>query len=81
VSTRIHVTQRDIDEGEPGSPESCPIARAIKRKLKTNNVRVGGYTATIEYERHHLPDEATNFIELFDDDRAEDVEPFVFVLG
>ncbi len=74
---RIHVNYRDIDDGEPGSPHRCPIALALKRKLKTTNVRVTG-GALIDGHRFSLPAKARDFISDFDEGR--DVEPLVFNL-
>lgn len=33
MKVRINVTQHDIDNGERREPMSCPIARAINRKV------------------------------------------------
>lgn len=76
--TRIHVTQRDIDEGEPENPNACPIARAITRKFKAENAYVTASAATIDGSYYPLPVEASDFVNDFD--AGYDVEPFVFVL-
>ena len=37
---RIKVTQRDIDEGVQGNSFHCPVARAVKRTFKAEEVWV-----------------------------------------
>ncbi len=39
---RLYVSKKDIKNGERGEATSCPIALALKRKFKTENVSVGG---------------------------------------
>ena len=74
----IHVTQEDIDNGVANSFESCPIAHALNRRLKTDNADVGPFSAVVDVRRkvgrYALPKAATNFIGFFDFDLP--VEPF-----
>jgi hypothetical protein len=46
--TKFRVTKRDISAGVVDDPFSCPIARAIKRKLQTEDVHVGDRDGYIE---------------------------------
>lgn len=82
----INVTQRDIDKGEQGNTQSCPIARAMKRKFKTDSVRVGVYVASMRSTKTNefgtkiidLPAAATRFIVDFDGVQVTPVAPFKF---
>jgi hypothetical protein len=75
----IQVTQEDIEGGVPRDGCLCPIARSIKRALKTGLVEVDTDRVQLYADaRVPLPDKAQVFISLFDDDRP--VEPFEFEL-
>lgn len=78
MSIRIHVTQRDIDEGVPGDINFCPVARAIKRKLKKDNVIVSTYGIRIDGLLKATPLDARTLIQAFD--FGKPVQPLVFVL-
>jgi hypothetical protein len=81
----IHVTQKLIDAGAPGSPCRCPIALAARKQLQVKNLYVTGDGLTVTVEdglgrskdvTTQLPPEARQFIHDFD--RGEPVEPFEF---
>lgn len=78
---KIQVTQDDIDKGEIENPNTCAIARAVKRE--THRRHVGIYEDNgIEIEKDHykMPWTKTirNFIDRFD--KGEKVRPFSFEL-
>ena len=71
VPVRVRVTDRDIDKGDMGQPRSCPIARAVKRVVKSGTaVYVGGDSLTIcnngKRYRKGLPEWAREFVGTFD---------------
>lgn len=80
----IKVTQDDIDKGQPYNCNRCPIALALMRELKINEVEVDGskadYIVTINNERIwygiELPQDAFNFVMRFDE--GENVGPIAF---
>jgi hypothetical protein len=84
VDMRVYVSQKDIDNGTPSDPTSCPIARAIKRRYpQLDYVLVEGESATLgddftDNETFWLPGIAIRFIEDFD--ARKPVEPFEFEL-
>lgn len=64
---RIKVTQYDIDNGEVGQPQSCPIALALNRMFPDNwEVSVGGDTISIDGICYGSM-EAFDFISRFDE--------------
>lgn len=74
----IRVTQEDIDNGERGNCELCPIAHAMSRELGCA-VDVSGPCAVVYIHgpvEIPLPQEARNFI--LDFDNVEPVQPFEF---
>lgn len=75
---RIQVTQEDIDQGEPGEPESCAVAKAIRRQLKPQHVQV---TDVIEINNSDFeaPPAVIEFIERYD--HGHRVQPFEFDLA
>lgn len=73
---RIFITQMDIDEGQRGVVELCPIAQAIRRQLPGSEPRVGYIGVTISGDRYGLPEHAGAFALAFDADEA--VMPFWF---
>lgn len=86
----IDVTQGDIDKGEQGRCQICPVALAAKRSIKFPVV-VDGDDIFI-YERcigvvvdrfktsAKLPKNARDFIKLFDQLGPRFVSPFSFAL-
>lgn len=78
----IEVTQEDIDRGIRESCTCCPIANAMKRILKPDDVRVRNKETWTSYRyvelTHLLPNEAAKFIRYFDN--GETVHPFTFEL-
>ena len=80
----VTVTQDHIDHGERQSGASCPIARAITRRMpQWTQVDVGEtmftfFPASGERDEAFLPEEACQFIARFDEGKP--VEPFAFTL-
>lgn len=78
---KINVTAEDIRLGKRGTPNSCPIARAIKRRLTNRDVWVSDSEVWVKvpFRRYvDLPKEARDFVKDFD--RSRDVKPFSFNL-
>ena len=74
---KIHVvvTATDIDRGLPDNPDSCPIARALRRSgYPYAQVR----PKTTESPYCVLPAAAQEFIKAFDGGGFDTVEPFEF---
>ena len=81
-TVRVEVTAEDIEEGQPNMCRACPVALAIRRATKAEEVFVIR-TATIYPPAGMsyvvaLPYEVITFIERFDLDAH--VEPFEFSL-
>jgi nitrate/TMAO reductase-like tetraheme cytochrome c subunit len=80
---KITVTQKDIDKGLKSSCYECPIAHALKRKVK-NKIRYGfavnadfiDLTKDNKWWIYALPKKAQTFIKRFDDGKP--VKPFTF---
>jgi len=75
----VEVTQDDIDHGERGRCQTCPIALALKRATG----EAWSVTDVIVYqvgrpEYAWLPARAEGFVHRFDD--CEQVKPFTFKL-
>ena len=77
---KIQVTQREIDDGEPGNAESCPVALAIMRTLDVDDVRVKYAEIWIEGQKFEAPLKVCGFVENFDDEDGDIPEPFEFDL-
>ena len=90
---KVNVSQKDIDKGERGSENSCPLALATRRAFNTHNVAVYYQTSEdedvrdlrirvdTEYYSHNEIDKyehCDNFIHWFDDALYTDCEPFKF---
>lgn len=64
------VTQHDIDSGTPKSPHHCPIANAIRTKLKCNSVLAylfGVFVYTdIEYIEYKPSHNVQEFMDSYD---------------
>ena len=73
---RIDVTQQDIDHGVPGNCRHCPIVLAAQR-AGLRDVKVNGESLFGNGHMTFLPDEALDFIYLFDKHR-ERTKPFSF---
>lgn len=80
---RIKISKKHIEKGEPGNPQSCPIACAILDRQYVDRVDVDGEYITIEDSNgghvYAMPARASNFVMKFDD--GEEVHPFSFKLG
>ena len=76
------MTKRDIKNGHIGEPESCPVARAMRRhKILAEAMVHAGYCeikGVVQYAEISLPAKASRFIERFD--KCEGVRPFEFTL-
>lgn len=93
---KIDVTAEDIELGKPSSACECPVARAIKREVKRNIVKVLPGAVWIDndnYTRRYrvtLPSVVTAFIYAFDslgghnldsrDRISRGLKPFTFEL-
>lgn len=80
----VQVTQRDIEEGKPCSPCSCPLALAIGRAFEQPGVSVGASWVGVRGTSYPLPARAIEFRQAFDTDMefARTIEmPFSFELG
>ena len=70
----VNVTKRDIENGAPSEPESCPIALAVRRKFPDRTIQVDtDELRVIDTGKKpskdlvgRLPRRARNFIEDFD---------------
>ena len=74
----IEVTAEDIKKGEQGNCWRCPIALALIRAFRTDDVAAPGPYARINHERLDLPNEVRRFIDDFDN--GDEVSPFTFEL-
>lgn len=82
MKVNVHVTQKDIDQGMPSSPFSCPVAKALRRQL--DDRRAAGMIAANAVRLYYgasirevlLPASAVEFIDHFD--RGDAVKPFGF---
>lgn len=83
----ITVTKTDIKKGKKESTTCCPIALAVKRKLKKpqliyvfrDEIRFGRQWGNNYDNDIDLPKSAVKFIDKFDD--GEKVKPFSFTLS
>jgi hypothetical protein len=73
---RIDVTQQDIEQGVPCDCRHCPISLAAER-AGLRNVKVTGESLFGNGHQAWLPDEALDFIYLFDKHR-ERAKPLSF---
>jgi hypothetical protein len=78
VGKTVKVEWKHIAKGEPGIPESCPIAHAIK-ELGARDVEVSE-TIRIGKQDYAMPRVADTFVSKFDDDRVE-AKPISFKIG
>ena len=90
---KIQVTKEDIEKGERGSCEWCPVALAIQRTYDLKNGKdkmvvvdgdgVGIWDRNNGEQHYQLPQIARDFIHDFDNDRkvAEGLGPFSFKIG
>ena len=89
---KIQVTKEDIEKGERGSCEWCPVALAIQRTYDLKNGKdkmvtvdedgVGIWQDSVE-KHYRLPLIARDFIHDFDnsDIKSEQLKPFSFKIG
>ncbi len=81
---KIEVTKEDIAQGainrENGFPRSlsCPVAVAIQRATGNDAVGVGWSQCFVGKVNYAIPEEVSDKIVAFDDDKQ--VEPFSFEL-
>lgn len=64
----VEVTERDIKLGEPGEPNTCAVARAVKRATGRRMVNVDGeFVRLIKDDyKYRLPESVQKFITNFD---------------
>ncbi len=78
---KVKVRWDDILLGERKEPNTCAIARALKRTTGLPNVQVYPSFATVRngiHKRYSLPSKATEFIRDFDRKGKFSVRPFTF---
>lgn len=79
---KAKIIKKDIKHGERNSCADCPIALAVKRMLKLDNVLVYSHVRVIDNSLkatyYKLPKKATDFILKFDEGHT--VKPFTFEL-
>lgn len=85
-TVQINVTRDDIRRGQPKSFKNCPIARAVKRRLRLGHVSVAGgrvylYDDGLELlSVEDLPTRAFTFVQTIDSAGRRAVKPFRFKL-
>ena len=83
TKTKINVTQDNIDDGTPGGPHSCPVARALADATGqiwwvTSRTAGRGDRFATSCRFFELPRSAVDFIDTFD--KGQSVGPFAFTL-
>jgi len=68
IPVRIRVTENDIEEGQSGQSDSCPIARSLKR-VCTRKVDVYGESLTVGNLKVRAPQWVDRFVVRFDSSR------------
>lgn len=63
---RLHVTEKDIKEGERKNCHRCPISRALNRKFPNADVAVGTFRFRLNDTWYTMPESAKWFISKFD---------------
>lgn len=78
----VQMTQRDIDNGRPGDPCNCPVARALKREFQDRRVSAGAEYLWVGPSSRRItwrtPEIVRFFISRFDG--GQYVEPLIFTL-
>ena len=77
---RIRVTSKDIELGVQSKSDSCPIARAIKRKKLGTKIAVGIGDIYIDAKIKKVSNPERVFRFVNDFDFGSPVEPFSFTL-
>lgn len=72
----IKITRQDISLGEPYSVSNCPVARAVIRTFKTQDVVVTGLDIEVKGVPYTVPQSVIKFVMNYDLER--EVEPFSF---
>ena len=78
---KIHVSWEDIKKGQPNSLTACPVALALRRKLKNDNVWVNYNHINVmrrSYDTYTIDSFGRAFIKAFD--RLENVFPMTITL-
>ena len=75
---KVSVTAEDIRVGVPRDQYRCPVARAIKRRLKSHDVSVGTWIFIDVLIDVETPPQVLRWIRAFDEQRP--VGPFAFYL-
>lgn len=87
VVIRVEVTAEDIEHGEAGNCNNCPVAKAVDRRAGRFDARVGStylyFGEDPDLREIPIPKEATAFIRRFDDEeyRGRPHNPFSFDLS
>ena len=83
MRVRVEVTKNDIRRGRCGDCSNCPIARAVKRATKIQNVNVDEDSISISNDGQSLyidsSQKCTRFVQKFDS--GEKVKPIVFLIN
>lgn len=83
MRVKIEVTQDDIEKGRRRGSQTCPVARAIKRRLKAGiKAAVYGRAGFVKGWLRHMsdmPGKTQRFVADFDSKRP--VKPFTFTLN
>lgn len=79
---RVRVTQKDIACGKKDNAASCPLAKAVRRRLGVRSAEIDGFSADINTGAVTLPlpKRAVRFVNRFDWYGRESVKPFSFAL-
>ena len=76
--TMVLVARDDVARGEPGDPEACPVALALKRLFPGQRIAVQPAGIRVEKAVHRCPDDVRRWCDAFHS--GERVEPFAFKL-
>jgi hypothetical protein len=74
----INVTQEDIDNGNNADACACPVALALRRSFKVDDIWVQPYEMSANGHVYMNPSKVRDFINNFD--RGMKVKPFKFEL-
>ena len=75
---QIEITQDDIDNGERGRTDRCPIALALRRVPGAERTSAGRISCTINNKVYRMSAAAQRFVVAFDHDKP--VRPMRFAI-
>ena len=78
----VHVKKEHIEAGNPGSPESCPVALALFDEFQGYpSIEAGHYMLCIDDNSAKTPMEVSEFMTLYDGNPDSDkIKPFSFLM-